>query len=122
MLRRTVLAAGLTAGLTAAALVPFGPTVANAAPEGPAVINDCISSVPEPGATEPVEICYSLFKPAGAGPKAQVPLLMHSHGWGGTRTTDAASFQEFLDAGYGVLSYDQRGFGESGGQAHVENP
>ena len=28
----------------------------------------------------------------------------------------------FLDGGYGVLSFDQRGFGESGGHAYVENP
>ena len=49
-------------------------------------------------------------------------MIMHSHGWGGSRTTDPASFQKWLNAGYGVLSFDQRGFGESGGQAHVENP
>ena len=131
MLRRTTLTAGLVTGLVtglatslaAAALVSVGPTsAAAAAPQGPAVTDSCLVSVPEPGSTEPVKICYTLFKPAGAGPKAPVPLLMHSHGWGGSRTTDAASFAEFLDAGYGVLSYDQRGFGESGGQAHVENP
>ena len=49
-------------------------------------------------------------------------MIMHSHGWGGSRTTDPATFATFLDAGYGVLSFDQRGFGESGGHAHVENP
>ena len=49
-------------------------------------------------------------------------MLLHSHGWGGSRTTDPASFKRFLDAGYGVLSFDQRGFGESGGHAYVENP
>ena len=48
---------------------------------------------------------------------------MHSHGWGGSRiTTIDATVQRWLDAGYGVLSFDQRGFGESGGHAHVENP
>ena len=123
MLRRTALAAGLTTCLAAAVTVaPFGTASAETPPKGPTVVNDCITSVPDPGTTEPVEICYTLFKPAGARPKAPVPMLMHSHGWGGSRTTDPASFQEFLDAGYGVLSFDQRGFGESGGQAHVENP
>jgi ABC-2 type transport system ATP-binding protein len=122
MFRRTALAAGLTTCLTAAALVPFGPSAAGAAPTGPTVVNDCITSVPDPGTEAPVEICYSLFKPAGATAKNPVPLLMHSHGWGGSRTTDPAAFQEFLDAGYGVLSFDQRGFGESGGKAYVENP
>ena len=69
-----------------------------------------------------MQICYSLFRPAGADRRHRVPMIMHSHGWGGSRTTDPASFQKWLDAGYGVLSFDQRGFGESGGQAHVENP
>ncbi len=49
-------------------------------------------------------------------------MIMHSHGWGGSRTKDAASFAAFTGAGYGVLSFDQRGCGESGGHAHVENP
>jgi len=47
---------------------------------------------------------------------------MHSHGWGGSRTTDPQAFRRWLGAGYGMLSFDQRGFGESGGFAHVENP
>ena len=38
------------------------------------------------------------------------------------RTTNPAGVREFLDAGYGVLSFDQRGWGASGGFAHVENP
>jgi ABC-2 type transport system ATP-binding protein len=90
------------------------------------VTNGCLTSVPDPGTTTPVKICYTLFRPARAraGKKQQnkLPVLMHSHGWGGSRSTDPADFKRFLDAGYGVLSYDQRGFGESGGQAYVENP
>ena len=120
---RTALATGLTACLTAAVgVTPFGTASAETPPKGPTVVDDCITSVPDPGTTEPVQVCYSLFKPAGASAKNPVPLLLHSHGWGGSRTTDPASFQEFLDAGYGVLSFDQRGFGETGGQAYVENP
>ena len=82
----------------------------------------CVDSVPEPGTTEPVAICFTLFRPAGADRGHRVPLVIHSHGWGGSRTTDPAAFSRWLDAGYGVLSFDQRGFGESGGKAHVENP
>ncbi|GHJ58933.1 hypothetical protein NOK12_14510 [Nocardioides sp. OK12] len=86
------------------------------------VSEGCVGSVPEPGGSDAVEICYSLFRPAGATRKRPVPMIVHSHGWGGSRTTDPASFETFLDAGYGVLSFDQRGWGESGGHAHVENP
>ena len=89
---------------------------------GVQTINGCLSSVPEPGTKEPVQICYSVFRPAGASAARPVPLIMHSHGWGGSRTTDATAFTDFTDAGYGVLSFDQRGWGESGGHAHVEDP
>ena len=81
----------------------------------------CISSIPDQGTTAPVNICYTLFKPASAA-TSPVPMVLHSHGWGGTRTTDPATFAYLLDAGFGVLSFDQRGFGESGGKAQIENP
>lgn len=89
---------------------------------GPRVTNGCLDSVPDPGTTEPVQICYTLFRPEGASGRHRVPMILHSHGWGGSRTTDPAAFQQWLDAKYGVLSFDQRGFGESGGHAYVENP
>ena len=110
------------AGAVVAALLPALSPPAHAAAKTPTVTNGCLASVPEPNSTAPVEICYSLFRPAGADRRHRVPMVMHSHGWGGSRTTDPASFQKWLDAGYGVLSFDQRGFGESGGQAHVESP
>jgi ABC-2 type transport system ATP-binding protein len=90
--------------------------------EAPTTTHGCISSVPEPTTGEPVEICYSLHRPAGASSDETVPMVMHSHGWGGTRSRDASSFSRWLDNGFGVLSFDQRGFGESGGFAYVMNP
>ncbi len=120
MVRGALGAAVVAAGLTV--LPTTTATVASAAAAGPRVTDGCVTSVPDPGTTAKVEICYSLFKPAGASADRRVPMIMHSHGWGGSRNQDPADFQRFLDAGYGVLSYDQRGFGESGGQAYVENP
>jgi len=86
--------------------------------------NGCVASVPETDVLEPgpVNICYSLHRPAGASADAPVPVVLHSHGWGGSRSTSASSFTKWLDAGFGVLSFDQRGFGQSGGKAHVEDP
>jgi pimeloyl-ACP methyl ester carboxylesterase len=97
------------------------PTLA-AAPSPQTTSNGCVTSVPDAGSTTPQKICYSLFKPRGADRAHRVPMVLHSHGWGGSRTTTPASFKAFLDAGYGVLSFDQRGFGESGGKARIENP
>ncbi len=113
MIRPLALAAGATLVGTLLAL-----------PASAAVVttNGCVASVPAPGSTTPQQICYSLFQPAGASARSPVPMILHSHGWGGSRTTDAASFAKWLDAGFGVLSFDQRGFGESGGKAYIENP
>jgi ABC-2 type transport system ATP-binding protein len=105
-----------TASLTSTAATPA------VGADAVTVTDGCLTSVPDPGTTAPVQICYTLFQPAGADARHPVPLVMHSHGWGGSRTTDPAAFQQWLDARYGVLSFDQRGFGESGGTAYVENP
>jgi ABC-2 type transport system ATP-binding protein len=120
---RTPLLATLAAtALTAAAVVVPSVSVPAAAAAAPTVTTGCLGSVPDPGSTEKVRICYSLFKPAGAATARKVPMLMHSHGWGGSRATDPTELSAYLDAGYGVLSFDQRGFGESGGHAYVEDP
>lgn len=86
------------------------------------VRSGCLTSVPDPGTDEPVEICWTLFRPGGADRRDRVPMILHSHGWGGSRETEASAFRDFLRRGYGVLSFDQRGFGESGGQAQVMDP
>lgn len=118
--RTTIFSIIATASL---AVTPLMTPSAGAAPAPTTTVtNGCFTSVPDPGATEPVQLCYSLFRPAKASTTRKVPMLVHSHGWGGSRTTDAAAFKRFLDAGYGVVSFDQRGWGESGGHAYVENP
>ncbi len=122
-----VTAVPATAGSPAAAPTA-APTAAPAASSARAPIattkDGCLKSRPEPGTQEKVKICYTIFKPAGASRRHPVPFLMHSHGWGGSRTTDPSSpeVKPYLTHGYGMLSFDQRGFGESGGFAHVENP
>jgi ABC-2 type transport system ATP-binding protein len=131
MTSRTALAATLaaTAALTAAtlvavptAVVPSATARAAAAARPLATTTDgCLTSVPDPGTTQKVPICYTIFKPRRAT-RHRVPIVMHSHGWGGSRTTDPASFRKWFKAGYAVISFDQRGFGESGGRAYVESP
>jgi ABC-2 type transport system ATP-binding protein len=84
----------------------------------------CIPSVPETDRLEPgpVDICLTVFEPASVAAGVKVPIVLHSHGWGGSRTRTVGPFERLLDAGVGVISFDQRGFGESGGKAHVEDP
>ncbi len=73
--------------------------------------------------TSPVDgitIDMNVCQPAAAD-QGPVPLIVHSHGWGGAKA-DCSTFEAHLDAGFGVVSFSQRGFGETGGQAHVQDP
>lgn len=71
---------------------------------------------------EDTEIAISVYRPAGASADDPAPVILHSHGWGGSRTSSDGAFRRELDRGFGVVSIDQRGFGASGGQAHVQDP
>lgn len=69
------------------------------------------------------EIAITVFRPAQSSETAPVPVIFHSHGWGGSRSaTIGGEVEAFLDAGFGVVSIDQRGHGASGGQANVQDP
>jgi fermentation-respiration switch protein FrsA (DUF1100 family) len=57
-----------------------------------------------------------LYRPAEADGGA-VPCIVMAHGFSGTRRDGLEPYAErFADAGYGVLLFDYRGFGESGGE------
>ena len=73
-------------------------------------------------ATNPIDVAATVHRPAGASAADPVPMILHSHGWGGSRASSEGAFRTELDAGFGVLSFDQRGHGESGGRAHVQEP
>lgn len=68
----------------------------------------------------------TLFRPPGAGPGNPVPLVMRGHGWGGhgerSLAEASSTTRALLDAGYAVLTWDERGFGYSGGQVRVLKP
>jgi ABC-2 type transport system ATP-binding protein len=67
-------------------------------------------------------IVYTLFLPPGASAASPVPIILMTHGWGGSRqTTPTGSVAMLLHAGYAVLTWDQRGFGQSGGRAEVDS-
>lgn len=82
-------------------------------------------------------ISFTVHEPAELVGGQKYPLLLHGHGFGlfkvnalqrgleapvGTPLADIQTVKQFLDAGYGVLSFDQRGFGASGGTVTVMDP
>ena len=71
-------------------------------------------------ASDAIDIDIQVFKPATASAANPVPVILHSHGWGGTKAT--SGFDGYLDAGFGVVSITQRGHGASGGLRNVEDP
>ncbi|MCH8497155.1 MAG: CocE/NonD family hydrolase [Marinobacter sp.] len=82
-------------------------------------------------------IVFQVFEPTAFDCQAHHPLILHGHGFGLSRSTSAElelpgvgfSFEmplgpisRLLDAGYAVISFDQRGFGESEGTIRVMDP
>ncbi len=112
--RRRYLAVA-AAGATALAL---GPGAADATPTH----SNRDVTIRSDESANPIDIGATVYRPAGASPGDPVPMILHSHGWAGSRTAGDGAFRPELDAGFGVLSFDQRGHGESGGRAHVQEP
>lgn len=93
-----------------------------AAPVGAAVPGHSARDATVENPKDGTQIAITIFKPAAAA-RRDVPVILHSHGWGGSRETSADGLVEpYLDAGFGVVSIDQRGHGESSGEAHVQDP
>ena len=75
--------------------------------------------MPEPDGAA-VELDADIYvPPSGEGP---FPALIVAHGFGGSKDQLSVQAQEYADAGYLVLAYTARGFGESGGQIHLMVP
>ncbi|WP_458209110.1 CocE/NonD family hydrolase [Haladaptatus sp. NG-SE-30] len=63
----------------------------------------------------------SLYEPTASGPH---PAMLLTHGWGADRNADYVRRMAELYArnDYVVLTYDSRGFGESGGEVGLDGP
>lgn len=80
-----------------------------------------------PSRVDGAAIVFQVFEPRLFDCRNRHPLILQSHGFGGSRTTDAgndpmAPIQPLVDAGYAVISIDERGHGESGGTVRVMDP
>lgn len=74
----------------------------------------------------------TLLVPPGVDADAPAPLVLRTHGWGGSRETapgggadidpGSGTLGRLLDEGYVVLTWDSRGFGCSGGTVRIDDP
>ncbi len=68
-------------------------------------------------------VVVQVFEPKRLEVGQTYPLVLHSHGYGGSRLTAPDTFsQRLIDAGYYVISIDERGDGESSGTVRVMSP
>ncbi|HVT36331.1 MAG TPA: CocE/NonD family hydrolase [Nevskiaceae bacterium] len=68
---------------------------------------------------------FQVFEPTHLKVGQTYPLVLQGHGYGGSRETaapDGSFIKKLMDAGYYVISIDERGFGESSGQVRVMDP
>ncbi|MGH8529475.1 MAG: CocE/NonD family hydrolase [Nevskiales bacterium] len=68
-------------------------------------------------------ISFQVFEPATFNCRTGHELVLHGHGFGGSRQTTRDGFiGELLERGYGVISIDARGFGDSTGTVRTMDP
>src|SRR6266849_7626684 len=68
-------------------------------------------------------IVYNLFLPADAGATHPVPVIFQGHGYAGSGQTTVSGFlKRLLDADFAVVTFDHRGFGDSGGEVEIDAP
>ncbi len=68
---------------------------------------------------------FQVFEPTHLVAGKTYPLILQGHGYGGSRETDAPAdsfIAKLRDAGYYVISIDQRGDGETSGTTRVMDP
>lgn len=85
---------------------------------------------PSDGASERIElelesfdghlIPVTIHKPLVANATQQVPILLHSHGFTGKRSSAEDAFKPYIAAGFAVASFDQRGHGAATGRSEVQ--
>lgn len=65
-------------------------------------------------------IPITIYRPLVADAQHQVPILLHSHGFSGSRAKAADAFKPLIAAGFGVVSFDERGHGDAYADSEVK--
>ena len=73
-----------------------------------------------PGGNDSVDLDARFYLPRNASGK--VPAVLLAHGFGGTKDSVSSDAESLADRGYAVLTWTAQGFGNSGGQIHLDSP
>jgi ABC-2 type transport system ATP-binding protein len=116
---------GRQVGRRTIATIALAGAGALALPSAAAAREDVVHSFDE----TPIAISFFPARQLAEGERA--PTVLVGHGWGGSRydADDVSSGageslgpKPLLERGYNVLTWDARGFGESGGEVYVDSP
>lgn len=96
------------------------------------VLASCAENRPTQGQSHRIQltsasgepIVFQVIEPKQLNCAIGHPVVLHGHGFGGSRTVDVTGtpLARLQDSGHVVVSIDQRGFGESGGTIRVMDP
>jgi ABC-2 type transport system ATP-binding protein len=67
-------------------------------------------------------IAFTVFEPTTFVDGQTYPLVLHSHGYGGSRQATLPAnglLRDLLDNGFGIISIDERGHNDSGGTIRI---
>lgn len=112
---RTSLALAVSAALVAGTALGLAPA-AQATETGPSV--RFVDIAGEGGTV----LKANVVTPAGAGASARLPLIVLPTSWAMPQIEYLAQAQKLADSGYIVVSYNSRGFWESGGEIETAGP
>jgi ABC-2 type transport system ATP-binding protein len=124
----TRLAVGGLLGLIAAS-VAVAPAVARtegarppAVDPGTAVTRDLMVTVRSEPDGKSVRLDATIYRPAQSPSPLGYPGVLLAHGFGGSKADLVAQAEELAGRGYVALAYTARGFGDSGGRIHLDDP
>ncbi|GAA2011148.1 alpha/beta fold hydrolase [Nakamurella flavida] len=89
----------------------------SSAPTPVASQDETITVAGGPGVDTPVDLDATLYLPA----VTPAPAVIMAHGFGGSKRSVAADAQDMARAGFVVLAYSARGFGNSTGQIGLDS-
>ncbi|MFF8837044.1 CocE/NonD family hydrolase [Streptomyces sp. NPDC015130] len=112
-MRRTPLALAVSAALVAGTALGLAPA-AQAAESGIRFVD-----ITGEGGTV---LKANVVTPAGAGPSARLPLIVLPTSWAVPQIEYLAQAKKLADSGYIVVSYNSRGFWQSGGEIETAGP
>jgi dipeptidyl aminopeptidase/acylaminoacyl peptidase len=73
--------------------------------------------------SEGTRLSGDLWRPGGVAPEARLPAIVMAHGWSGTRGHLNGSYaQPLAEAGFVVLAFDYRGWGDSDSKLVLVGP